>query len=67
MEKTQGVHSIFLNQKEIAKIDNTDNNRIIVILIDKEEPYKQVFFVKNKFEQLVNDTKKMRELGISSF
>ena len=67
MKKTQGVHSIFLNKKEIAKVDNTDDNRIIVILIDKKEVYKQVFFIKENFERLVDDTKLMRDLGISSF
>jgi hypothetical protein len=67
MKNTQEVHPIFNGKKQIAIIDNTDGNRIIVILIDKPKAYKQVFFVEKNFKQLVEDTRQMRDLGLASF
>lgn len=67
MKVNQGVHPFFENKKQVAIIDNTDYNRIKVILTDRSEPYIQVFFVIKEFSSYVADTKQMRDLAIPSF
>lgn len=66
MNRSQGVHSFFEGEKEVAKIDNTDMNDIKVILIDTEEKYIQRFFINKEFKDIVSNCKIMRKVGIPS-
>jgi hypothetical protein len=54
------------NGKEIAKIDNTDENDIKVILTDRPIKYIQRFFIKGELKELVEQTQLMRRIGIDS-
>ena len=51
---------------EGAIVDNTNAVDRKVVLTDKEEPYKQRFFVDDDDLELIERCKHMRELGIPS-
>ena len=52
---------------EVAFIDRTYGNDTKIILLDRDEPYVQRFFIEGTDKELVDKCRHMRELKVVSF